>query len=330
MLFRSALLLSTLTLMPLFGCASFSGRELPTYTYDQIENTEKKVSVSFNVRAFDLHGENKSGGQFIEKEAQKVLNLSSAFAKVEPNKTDGEYHYTFYFRSDLDADHQGFSRVNAIFSGFTLLILPIYVRDNYILSVDVKQGDNVIRTYTYREHMNTWIEALLLFVMPLYWPPDTWQSITDNMLMNFVHDFSNDLKSGTLMQADKGFELPAKPDQNNAIIYVVRPSAYSHWGASIFLDDKKQNSEIGFNRGSQYIHFRVTPGRHKIYSEGDPLVEVTIEAKGGDIFFIRQDEKANGRGCCNISLIDPQEGRYQVRNSQLGTMLKMQDGMPSI
>jgi hypothetical protein len=63
------------------------------------------------------------------------------------------------------------------------------------------------------------------------------------------------LPSAEVMKTETArFNLPKLPEPGMAIVYVVRPS---HLGGmvrfNVFLDDKQAPSEMGFNRGSQYI-----------------------------------------------------------------------------
>ncbi len=323
---KAIFVLIILTLALSFGCASFSGGELPTYTYSQIEKADKKSIVSFDVRAYSPYGKDQSAEAYMNNTIPRVLTSSLSFAQMasDPNKTNSDYHFTFYFRTDQNASAVSSENITKAFSFATLFILPAYHRVDYNLTVDVMQSDSIIRTYTYRDHMTTWVEVLMLFVSPLFPPREIEQSTIDNMLMNFAHDFSHDLNAGALKQTGTAFDFPAKPDQNNALIYVVRPSAHDRWGAFIFLDDKK----IGFNRGSEYIFFSASPGTHEILSDGS-LAELPFDVKSGDIIFFRQDEKRDNT-CCNLRVIDLQEARYQIRNSHAGTLLKAQESTPTM
>lgn len=301
-----------------FGCASFPGRELPTYTYNQITAPEKKISVSFDVKAFDVFGENSKFESNLIKIVQNSLTKSLSFDQVGTNVSDGEYHYTFYFRGE--PNDPGLTNVNAIFSGFTFLILPVYDRYNYSLTVDVKQGASLIKTYTYRDHINIWYEILLLAIQPFYWPPDVANSVIENMVMNFVHDFNNDIMSTALFQKGQDFKLPAQPDNNTALLYVVHPTHAVRMGVTVFLDNKK--NWRGYLTASEYIYFTVTPGKHQIYTKRflNDWDEITVEPKGGDVLFIRQDIKyLNGQknNRASLSIIDTEEGIYQIRNSRL-------------
>jgi hypothetical protein len=178
------------------GCASFPGKELPMYTYEQISLPEKKITATFDVKASG-HGLFQKDVSYIEKEVQKILTQSQLYAQLTPNKNDGEHHYSFNFKNTVD--NRGIATATWLLSGATLFILPGYTRDNFILSVDVKQGDKVLKTYTYQEHVTTWGEILLVFASLTHWPPNISQSVIDNMLMNFVHDYSQDIKSGVYL-----------------------------------------------------------------------------------------------------------------------------------
>ncbi|MDH4163101.1 MAG: DUF2846 domain-containing protein [Nitrospirota bacterium] len=130
-----------------------------------------------------------------------------------------------------------------------------------------------------------------------------------------------------MAQEIKGFELPAKPDQNSAMIYVVRPSMVGTLVRfNVFLDNHDDASEMGYNRGSQYIFFTVKPGRHDIFSKAENWADATIDAKGGDTIFIRQDVQMGFIMARNsLTVVDVLEGTYHVKNTQAGTMIKTQN-----
>jgi hypothetical protein len=175
------------------GCASFPGKELPVYTNEQISVPEKKMRATFDVKFVAPGSENKKIVPLLEQEIERILTGSRVFEAAEPNKTDGEYHYSMMFR---DEGNQTLAFLSGFISGLTFTVIPAYARDKYVLNVEVKQGDKVLKAYTYRDHMDSWIQVLLIVVTPMYWPPDVSKSVLNNMVMNFVHDFSSDLKSG--------------------------------------------------------------------------------------------------------------------------------------
>ena len=120
------------------------------------------------------------------------------------------------------------------------------------------------------------------------------------------------------------FQLPKKPDDGKALVYVVRPSSM---GAlirfNVFVDDQEAASEMGYTRGSQYVYFHVTPGDHKIYSKAENWAEANISVKAGDIVFIEQDPAMGVIMARNsIARIDELPGKYHVKTLSVGTILK--------
>ena len=121
------------------------------------------------------------------------------------------------------------------------------------------------------------------------------------------------------------YTLPAQATSKNTIVYVVRPSQL---GALIrfnaFLDDKnKDSNEMGYNRGKNFIYFSVTPGRHKIFSKAENTAEIEINAEAGKEIFIKQNPTWGfimARN--NLELIDETEGKYHVKNSSIGTVIR--------
>lgn len=185
------------------GCASFAGRELPMYTNDQLAAPEKKISASYDVKAFGLHGENAGVALTIDKKIQKVLTESHIFADLQSGTNSGDYHYSFVFRNE-GKPGETLAFINGFVSGFTFGVIPAYARDIYIITVDVKQGDRVLKTYTYKDHMDSWIQLFLVVLTPFNWPPSVGDSVIDNMIMNFAHDFSGDIKSGVYLAQEQG------------------------------------------------------------------------------------------------------------------------------
>ena len=179
------------------GCASFAGRELPTYSNEQVLTPPKKIIASFNVKAYGPHG-NAIDASKLDKEIQKVLSASPLFAELKSGSGQGDYHCSFVFRNE-GRPPEPIAFVNGFISGFTLGIIPAYARDIYIMTIDVKQNDHVLKTYTYQDHIDSWIQLFLVFLTPFNWPPSVSNSVFDNMIMNFAHDFSNDIQSGVYL-----------------------------------------------------------------------------------------------------------------------------------
>jgi hypothetical protein len=133
------------------------------------------------------------------------------------------------------------------------------------------------------------------------------------------------LPSPDEMKADTAsFQLPKSPEPGKAMVYVVRPSfAGTLIRFNVFVDDQEASSEMGYTRGKQYIYFNVSPGNHKIYSKAENWAEALVSAKAGDILFLQQ-EPAMGIVMArnSITKVEDYQGKYYVKNLELGTILK--------
>ena len=125
--------------------------------------------------------------------------------------------------------------------------------------------------------------------------------------------------------AVKNFKLPKYPAKGKSMVYVVRPSIIgTAVRFNVFLDDQKDSSEMGYNRGGQYIYFNVAPGKHTIQSKAENWAECSINPKAGEIIFIQQDPSIGVIMARNsINTIDELTGKYRVKNATLGTIIKL-------
>jgi len=133
------------------------------------------------------------------------------------------------------------------------------------------------------------------------------------------------LPSPEVMKAETAsFVLPKAPEPGKAIVYVVRPSGVGGLVRfNVFVDDQEAASEMGYTRSSQYIYFNVAPGTHKIYSKAENWADTDISAKTGDIIYIQQEPSMGVIMARNsVTKIDDLQGRYQVKNLQVGTIIK--------
>jgi len=121
-----------------------------------------------------------------------------------------------------------------------------------------------------------------------------------------------------------GFELPAKAIDGKAIVYVVRPSSLG--GAvrfNVYLDDKKDESEMGYTRGGQYIYFYANPGYHMILSLAENWAEIELNLEEGKVFFIKQNPEMGLMFARNsIVQVQETEGMYEVKKLKEGTIRK--------
>jgi hypothetical protein len=129
-----------------------------------------------------------------------------------------------------------------------------------------------------------------------------------------------------MKEATAHFHLPKHPAHGMAMVYVVRPSGGGQgWlRFNVFVDDHKESSEVGYNRGEQYIYFEVTPGKHKISSKAENWAETEISVKAHQTIFLYQEPKA-GIGILRNAIypVSELEGKYYVKTLKLGTIEKL-------
>jgi hypothetical protein len=120
------------------------------------------------------------------------------------------------------------------------------------------------------------------------------------------------------------YSLPRINEGQDALIYVVRPSNLGTLVRfNVFVDNKDKSSEVGYNRGNEYIYFFVKPGSHTILSKAENWDFVTIDAKPNDIIFIKQNTSVGFIMARNsLEIIDETEAKYHIKKAQKGTFLK--------
>lgn len=183
-----------------FGCASFPGKELPLYKNDQISPPVQRFSVSYDVKAFEFGKENAKFAKVWQEEVEKVFKASPLFLEVSSTTRLGEYQCSFEARKEGE---EATAIMSGLISGLTFAVIPAYGKDEYILTVDVKKENRVLKTYQYKDHVETWAEILLILLTPWHFPPTVSREVYDNMIMNFLHDFAQDVGSGVLLAAQQ-------------------------------------------------------------------------------------------------------------------------------
>lgn len=129
------------------------------------------------------------------------------------------------------------------------------------------------------------------------------------------------------MQSDiQSHQLPLKPSATNSVVYVVRPSSLgTAVRFNVFLDDQDPASEMGYNRGGQYIYFSITPGPHKIFSVAENTPELAFDIKPGEVIYIQQKVYPGIIMARNdLSILPATEGQWRVKTLSLGTIIKTQ------
>lgn len=182
-------LVITLASAFMFGCASFPGNELPKYSYDQLTVPQQKVAIDFDARFVSFGKENAGGVKFFQDRIEKVFAKSQVFAGSSAAVGSAPYHLSLTLEN---SGNLGGAMITGFLSGLTFTVLPGYAKDEYLLKVDVKQGDTLLKQYQYRDHMETWVELFMIFGMPSHLPKDTAGEVIDNMLLHLVADLQKD------------------------------------------------------------------------------------------------------------------------------------------
>lgn len=135
-----------------------------------------------------------------------------------------------------------------------------------------------------------------------------------------------------MKDATAGYNLPYKPEKGEGMIYVVRPSSLGYAiRFNVFLDDEEKTSEMGWNRGTQYIHFFVRPGEHTLYSVAENTDELKVNVKEGETVFVRQDTQMGIIMARNsLQKIGEVEGTYSVMKLNKGTVLQVRKADPNL
>ena len=103
---------------------------------------------------------------------------------------------------------------------------------------------------------------------------------------------------------------PPNGDQAQAAIYFYRPRRFqgSALKPSVFVDDAR----VGNLHNGDSIKVPIAPGSHRIYST-DKSTGVQLDAKPGETYYVRVDIQLGfWKGHGGVTLVDPQEGRYEV------------------
>jgi len=168
------------------GCASFPGNELPKRGYDALDPVRPKAVVDYAVTFSGQGGQRMYSASYLLSERVKaVFDKSGIFSK---HTLDGKgAPVQLSIKLDNKGD-QRTAKLLGIVAGLSLTVIPVYVTDNYELTVDVNAGDKVIKSYICKDHMTTWFQLFLIFAFPSHKPVDVWREVVDNMLLNFLHN----------------------------------------------------------------------------------------------------------------------------------------------
>lgn len=197
------------------GCASFPGKQLPSYARDKITKPTNQLAVTYQVKALILENESSVTADKVSKLINSALNENSIIPEYTSFGRPDRYHLDVEFRNE---GNMGLAFVSGFVSGLTFTIVPGFARDEYVLKVNVQQGDRLLKTYSYNDYMDTWIQVLLIVLMPTHSPLDVSKAVIDNMVLNFTDDFAKDVNAGVLSLKTSKETTTAVLDEKSGIL----------------------------------------------------------------------------------------------------------------
>ncbi len=123
-----------------------------------------------------------------------------------------------------------------------------------------------------------------------------------------------------MRQQIASYELPAKPKDGYAIVYIVRPSSYGAFVSfEIYIGKKDADNEVGSTTGSEHIYFNLSPGTHKIISKAENATEVELQVEADKVYFLEQIPTTGILIARNeLKVIDEITGKYHMKNTRPG------------
>jgi hypothetical protein len=100
-----------------------------------------------------------------------------------------------------------------------------------------------------------------------------------------------------------------------ATICFYRPHRFE--GAALKPPVIVDEVDVAHLHNGDAVQVTVSPGSHKLHSN-DKSTGIELDAKAGQTYFVRVDIKTGGwKGHGQVTLIDPQEGKYEFSQQKL-------------
>lgn len=197
----------------LSGCATFSAGDLESLDYHNINTSEDKDKLFFNIEYIEPEQEERyaNGGNeelnapteeaaekakvtlktSIEEEMKSVFIASQLFSEISnSSKKQGIYFDIKFKHGVVDPDDAG--TTGALF-GFGLTLIPVFMTtDPNVMTINVYEGEELLKTYEYTERQRIWFHFGLLFVVPFRDFDQGLRNIVNIMASNFINDFNKD------------------------------------------------------------------------------------------------------------------------------------------
>lgn len=121
-----------------------------------------------------------------------------------------------------------------------------------------------------------------------------------------------------------GYSLPLNPDNENGVVFIVRPGIGAPAVSfDVYLDSKEKSKMIGFNGPDEYLFVPLKPGKYTIYSKAENWAEIELNIEANQWVFLKQTPKIGILFARNdLSKIDDLSGKYFVKNLKVGKFSK--------
>lgn len=183
-----SLCLALLALL-LTGCAGFSGRVPPSYTYEQIPRIEQKPAISYDAKYLESGKEHAENTKTLYRVVKIVFLLSEVVSSMEAVPASDGYHLSVKMETDTNAP---LAFLSGFISGLTFTIIPGFQRFHFTLTAEVKRGNELIKQYVYKDYMDEWIHIVMLPFMSTHYPTHVAGEVVEHMVRKLAYDMAAD------------------------------------------------------------------------------------------------------------------------------------------
>jgi len=167
------------------GCVGFSSGQLPKYGYQDILVSDHKPSIDYAIK-LSMNDKEEANLHRYQEIVEKVFSKTAVFSKYSPGIGTEQYHISIEVKVSYPENS-----IMAV-SALTLFIFPGYLKENYLMNVDVRKNDQLLKHYEYKEDIHIWSQVFLIFLMRSHNVLTETDKLLENMLLNFVHDLEKD------------------------------------------------------------------------------------------------------------------------------------------
>jgi hypothetical protein len=188
---RSSSLAQALPLVALLACAacaSFRGDELPRRGLGELRREAPLPAVTYGLSNNFASSEPPATGWSVTC-VDRVFGM--AFSEIERKASTEGLHLDVRFASRVR--QPVFTVGLGLFSILSLGLIPAYGRDDLSLSVRVEVDGSLVKRYEYQDHAGTWFHWFMIPWAFSHDPFEVENAVLENMLLNFLHDFRQDL-----------------------------------------------------------------------------------------------------------------------------------------